>query len=222
MAAPRRNSRATKAQPALKAAETVARKDRALFEQVYAEMCRGTKSEDIADLLGVELETFMQIRSKVLQEKGAALRQQTPEVIYAGYVADTRTTLRIVDEGIDEMMSALRADPKGAGRVGPALASLVRARHDMLGDTIKMGQTLGIVDKQDPEGQKIGGVVIAGVTDSQIRQFIQDELAKLMDLSAMQVPIEMVEIGELHYGEAGRHDEIKVTPESAVVEEEPE
>lgn len=189
------------------------RREKAIFDRVLDLLSQGEKDEDIAAELNLEDDEFADLKGKVLQEHGEALRRKTPERIYAEYVIDSRGTLRMVNEAIVEMQTSLQSDPKAAGRVGPALASLIRARHDVIGDLIKMGQTLGIVDKQDTEGQKIGGIIIAGVSESQMRDFIQTELRKFSALASEQ-PIELVEIGTLHYGEPGRPDEIKAVPEA--------
>jgi hypothetical protein len=187
------------------------KKQKLIGDRVFDLMCQGNSSEDIAAALNIPDEEFAELRAKILLEKGEALRRKTPEVIYAEYVADTKHTMSILGEAITSMHGQLKSDPKAAGRVGPALVSAIKLRQDTLGEMIKTGQSLGIIDRQQTE-VKIGGIVIAGVPDSAIRKYIADEMVEFGRLQKGAINIEAIEIGPIHYGEPGVPDAIQADP----------
>lgn len=142
---------------------------RSLFAKFRAYVSDGMEPDEIARKLGFAFEAYEAFVAKFYEAESQGIRDRTTEQVYVDYcLAQTRNIndlTRILDEFKDTKQHA-------------AMVAAIRERSNIYDKIISRGQELGFVEKK-PERKLVAGVIVAQLTDRQLRAAITEELGGL-------------------------------------------
>lgn len=162
---------------------------------IYEEMLAGHSDEEIMDLCGLDPEQFQEAKRFMLEARGLEERRRTPEDRFAEYMIAQKRNIRDLDDLTRNL------DQKAQYN---ALVGAIRLRHDIQNRVIETGQTLGVIPKQAERKEIVGGIVLADMSDKDLRKEIVKSLAATDKMISRfgEGDFASTSIGELHYGPA--------------------
>lgn len=165
--------------------------------KLWALLVEGMSEEEARDSLCRTEAKFTEGRYPAVKEcmfalQAELLQSQSTERVYAEYVL---RQLQNVYELTDAVEKA-----KGKGNT-PVIVGAVRARGEIWDRLIKVGQEFGVLERKPEEKRIIAGVMVANLSDVQLRQAITSELSGLDKLVRQfgDRGITELEPGALHY-----------------------
>lgn len=173
-----------------------------LSAEIYGMMIEGDTDGDIIESLDITPQEYAIAKKFLLDNKGSEEESMTSKQRFAKYVIDQNRCVTALDELILNLNSKSQYN---------ALVGAIRLRSDIADKVITTGQTLGIISKEPEKKMVMNGVVIADVSDKDLRKELAKSIVsfgKLMKRYGGGKDIVDIKTGELHYGEG-----VKVLPE---------
>jgi len=138
-----------------------------VMQRVLDYLEEGRTDNWIAEKLGLGPDEYQDLKRGAMKAQVSAIRRKTTEEVYADYLVQQAACIR-------ELTSLSKTSRLKSNL--PALISAVRARSEILDKIIKMGQDFGIIERK-PERKEIAlGVVVAKLSNEELRQRILSEL----------------------------------------------
>lgn len=165
------------------------KKKTAMLMAAYAE---GSSDEEAQALLGVSPAKFIKIKKALYDQEAERLASTPTEHVYAQYVMNQ---IRCVKD-LDELYKACKDQKNSNAGVGA-----IRARSDIFDKIIKTGQEFGILERKPEEKRIIAGVMVAQLSNDQLRQAITSSIGQLNEMVATFGDLDITKIapGQLHY-----------------------
>jgi hypothetical protein len=167
-----------------------------LAELAYEAMLSGMDANEVRDDLALSEDDFKAVLVHMFDAKAEEVRSKPTEHVYVQYVIDQCKNIADLTKIIGEFRTT---------RQHSAMVSAIKARSDIQDKIIERGQQFGII-ASSPErpGQLVAGIVIAELTNQELKQTITRELkeANRMMEQYGDRPFIDVEVGEIHRGPA--------------------
>lgn len=176
--------------------------------RIYGALCDGDDEGDILDEMGLNTEEYEGIKEKMLEAKAQELKTKPVEYIYVQYIIDQMKNVKVLDDFIIKN----NTDKKST----QSLVGAVRARSEILNHIITKGQEFGIIKKAPNRSEVVAGVLIAEMSNIQLKKEITSSLGSLNILLKKYGDSSIIDVtpGDLYRG--------KALPEAVLKKEESE
>ena len=161
---------------------------------IYEEMLDGESDDSIMSTHHLDEETFQAAKKLMLENKGAEIRGKSREQHYVEYCMEQDHTMRVLDTLVNGLDSARQYN---------AVVGALRLRSEIIDKKVTKGFEFGVIRKEPERKEIIGGVIVADMTDDDLRKSI---VTSVKSTAAMmkrfgEKDIMSLPTGELHYGE---------------------
>jgi hypothetical protein len=171
------------------------RRDKLLFaSRIHAELIKGTDESEIADLLGLDRQTYLFVRSFMLQELANEIRSLSSDQQFVDYRLSQQRNIHDLDELIKNLDEQTQYN---------ALVGALRLRSEIQDKIVTRGQEFGVISKQPDRKEIVAGVVVSDLSTADLREMITGQLSALHGMIEKHgdADIRALEPGELHRGE---------------------
>lgn len=127
----------------------------------------GKDDDEIAELLGVTPDQLEQIKKEMLAQEAERLTSRDGEEIYADYVLQQLACIR----DLVRLQRDFRESKNTSAMVGA-----IRARSEIIDKIVDRGQDLGFINKAPERKHITGGVLVAEMSNAELRKAIATEL----------------------------------------------
>lgn len=165
-------------------------------DYLWGLLMEGHSDSEARDALGLDLDTYKNVKLRCLDRKAQELRKTPIEHTYAQYILDQCQNIRELTDAI--------AKYKKDDKTSNALIGAIRLRADLYDRVMTKGQECGIIHKAADKKQVVAGVVVTDLTSDGIRTAIQNELAQINELMSSHGETSFMDVkaGALHHGPA--------------------
>lgn len=162
---------------------------------IFERQADGKSDVEIMDEMGIGAEDYAALRATMLDKKADEIRLRPVEHVYVEYLIAQTQNIRDLTSMIGDFK---------VSRQYNAMVGAVRARSDILDKLIKTGQDLGLVKREAIKHQLAGGIIIADLTNVQLKEMITKELSDLEKMMRKYGDSSVIDMdpGALHYGES--------------------
>jgi hypothetical protein len=162
---------------------------------IYGKLADGKKDDEVIAEMGISAEDYNALKNTMMDFKADEIRTRPIEHVYVDYVLKQAENIKDLTGMISEWQTSKQYN---------ALVGAVRTRSDIYDKLIQVGQECGIIHKQPERKELIAGVVIADMTNMQLKGLITNELR---DIGVMMKrygdrDIKSLTVGKIHHGEA--------------------
>lgn len=166
-----------------------------LATTVYDEMLAGATDDEIMDVTGLTPAEYQPVKRFMLEQRGALERARTPEERFAEYKIAMARNKRDLDDLVRNLDGKAQYN---------AVLGAIRLRSEIQRGEIEMGQTLGVIPKQAERKEIIAGVLVADMSDKELRAQIMEQTKLTAALSSRfgDGDLMSLEAGPTHYGKA--------------------
>lgn len=161
--------------------------------RIYGLLCEGDEEGDILDEMGISADEYEKLKAAMFEYKSEELRSKPIEHIYVQYIIDQTKNLKDLDKFIRES----RASKQSSNLVGA-----VRARAEIYDRLITKGQEFGIIKKMPNRTEIVGGVVLAELTNKELKKQMTGALSELNFLLEKYGDKDIIDVtpGKIHQG----------------------
>lgn len=158
-------------------------------------LLKGKTDEKARATLGVPASEFARIKVHLVDQKAAELHARPTEHTYVQYIFDQ---LRNIQE-LTELIRELRKKEQYASAI-----RAIQLRADLRDRILARGQDCGVIHKQADRKEIVAGVLVADLSNRQLRSQLRTELDSVNRMISAQgdKPFIDVETGPIHYGPA--------------------
>lgn len=151
----------------------------------------GKTDVEIRDDLGLDQDGYDLLKRKMYEVEGDRIRGRSIEETFIDYMTDQRACVK----ELDDIAKAF------AGNQLSAKVGAIRAKSDIVDKIVKFGQDIGLIDRRPEEKRILAGVMVADMSNKQLRGMITSELANLdkMVKTFGEGSILDMKPGQLHY-----------------------
>jgi len=163
---------------------------------IYEGLSQGQTDKDIIEEMGISADQYEKLKSAMFEAKTEELKARPHEHIYVDYMLAQSGNIR----DLTDMISQMHSTKNYAAMVGA-----VRARSDIIDRLIEKGQQFGIIHKKPDRKEIVAGVMVAELSDKQLKKMILGELGMLNNLRKQFGEKNLADIDrnvELHSGPA--------------------
>lgn len=125
--------------------------------------------------LGLDPEQYAALKREMYSQQAEYYRTRSTEEMYSDYVIEQRACIN----ELDKIVARFVDDKQSSAAVGA-----IRARSDIVDKIVKLGQDVGLIEKEPERKVIFGGVAIASLSDAQLRRAIVGEVKELDGLIA--------------------------------------
>jgi len=147
---------------------------RATFAKMRVHMEEGYEEEEIAGFLGFDWSDWEELKRQFYQHEASVLQDKTTEQVYVDYILHK-------GRDIHDLTQVMRTFDKT--KQPSAIVAAIKARSDIYDKIIVRGQEFGFIEKK-PETKLVAGVLVAQLTDKDLRSAITGQLSQLDSLMA--------------------------------------
>lgn len=168
------------------------RKLRKAIAQLTEFYSAGATDEEAQELLGVTDAKFIKLKKALYDQETERLSTTPTEHVYVQYVINQIGCIR----DLNELYKACKSQKNSNAGVGA-----IRARSEIFDKIIKTGQEFGVLEKKPEEKRIVAGVLVAQLSNVQLRQSITSALGDLNEMVSTfgNLDITQVTPGQLHY-----------------------
>jgi len=172
---------------------------------IYSALSEGEGDKEIATKMGITNEEYGRLKIAMLDARADAVRGEPTEHTYVRYTIDMIQNIRDLTAMIKEFKSTKQYT---------AMVGAIRARADIQDRIIKTGQDFGLVAREPTRKEIVAGVMVADLSNVELKRAITAELADLNDLMRQygDKDISKLKAGAIHRGPA-------LPPAELIVEE---
>ncbi len=163
--------------------------------RIYGMLCAGDDETDILDEMGISAEEYEKLKSAMFDMKSDEIRAKPIEHVYVQYMIDQIRNLNDLTQYI--------LDNKRSNNT-KSIVGAIRARAEILDRIIIKGQEFGIIKKMPNRTEVIGGVVLAELSNKQLKQEMTGALGALNFLLEKYGERNIIDVtpGNIHRGRA--------------------
>lgn len=164
------------------------RKQVAQLMALYAEGCNDDES---LALMGLSPARFVRVKKALFDQEAERLAATPTEHTFVQYVLDQTACIKDLTDLLKE---AKKQKNSNAG------VGAIRARSDIYDKIVRTGQEFGLLEKKPEERRIVAGVMVAQLTNDQLRQAITGAISNLNEMVATFGDLDFASIqpGELH------------------------
>jgi hypothetical protein len=181
-----------------------------LAELAYDALLSGMDADEVRDDLALNEDDFKAVLVHMFDAKAEEVRSKPTEHVYVQYIIDQCKNIADLTKLVGEFRTT---------RQHSAMVSAIKARSDIQDKIIERGQQFGIIaSAPERQGQLVAGIVIAELTNMELKQTIMRELKETNRMMEQfgDRPFIDVEAGEIHRGPALPPAELsELTPEES-------
>jgi hypothetical protein len=161
---------------------------------IYGRLSQGASEEAVIAEMGISADDFGRLKAAMFDHKADEVRTRPIEHIYVDYVIKQTENVRDLTAMIAEFSCTKQYN---------AMVGAVRARSEIYDKMISIGQSCGLIKKAAERREIMAGVIVADLTNQQLKKAITKELGDLNVLMKRYGDKDMsaVEVGVLHHGE---------------------
>jgi len=116
---------------------------------------------------------FNELKRTMFEREMNRLGERTAEETYIQYTIDQIQNIR----DLTDMIKNFKASKQYNAFVGA-----IKARAELNDKLLKMGQELGVIEKQPQKHEVVGGIVVTDLTSKQLKKMITNELSSLGEM----------------------------------------
>lgn len=146
--------------------------------RLYQMFVDGMDEKEIMETLNISLEEFTQLKEKMFEfEMDKNSDTSTPQ-LYAEYILEQKINLKMLDEIIKGTTRKIDGDNvKVVTKDIKSRVAAIRVKSEILNNIVKRGQEFGLIMKKPEEKRVIGGMVIADLTDKDLKKELKEMMA---------------------------------------------
>ena len=173
--------------------ELPAEKKREVLSKLKDLLSQSDSDTEICESLNISYKDFEKLKTEFYYSEGAQLKERSNEEHYLEYILDQNKNIQVLNTVIDK---EIKRD-----KLSPIIVNAVKVRADLRDKIIAKGQEFGIIAKTPERKEIIGGIIIAQLTDDELREKISKELSlSLLDkYGGAQQSIIDIDPGQIHY-----------------------
>jgi hypothetical protein len=162
---------------------------------IYGRLSEGKDDREVIEEMGISAEDYAALKAAMFEAKADQLRGTPIEHIYVTYMINQIHNVKDLTGMITDFKTTKQYN---------AMVGAVRVRSEIYDKLVKTGQDMGLIRREPNRTEIIAGVVVADLTNQQLKKAIVGELADLNKLMKRYGDGKIVEMepGDLHYGEA--------------------
>lgn len=162
---------------------------------IYAAKEEGDEDTEIMRSLGVDPEEYQEALACMYATKSDELRRKTTEEHYIAYCLEQRRNIKDLNGFIQELDEKKQYN---------AVVGAIRLRSDIVDKMVTRGQEFGLIAKQAEKRQVFGGLILADLSDKELRKQIAQEFSGMESLVKRFGDGKMSELpkADLYYGDA--------------------
>ncbi len=160
---------------------------------IYTSMCEGKLDNEIMASMGLEPEEYKKLRAAMMDAKADEVRNQPTEHVYVEYMIKQAKNIADLTKMIDEFTTTKQYT---------ALVGAIRIRAELYDKLIAKGQEFGLIHKEPDRKEIVAGVLVADLSNKQLKTAIVGELTNLNQLMSRYGDSKILDMapGTLHHG----------------------
>ncbi len=165
---------------------------RKLLAQLLAKLAGGATDEVAQAELNISPAKYLRLKQDIYESETERLRSTPTEHTYINYCLAQMGCIKDLTDLLDEAKKQKNSN---------ASVGAIRARSDIYDKLIKTGQEFGILEKKPEEKRIVAGIMIAQLSNDQLKQAITTAIGSLNEMVSRFGNLDMtqVEPGTLHY-----------------------
>jgi hypothetical protein len=140
--------------------------------RIYGMLCEGDDEADILDEMGISAEQYENMKDKLFETKAQEFKTKPIEYTYVQYIIDQTYNLSVLDDFI-------KSNKNEKGRSAQGIVGAIRAKSEIMDKIIARGQEFGIIKKVANRSEVVAGVLIAELSNTQLKKEITTSLDSL-------------------------------------------
>lgn len=145
---------------------------RATFAKLRVYLTEGYEAEEIAGLMGFSWEDYEELLHEFYKYETTVIQDRTTEQVYVDYCLAQMQNIADLTKVFESFKTTKQHS---------AMVAAIKARSDIHDKIIARGQEFGFIEKK-PEAKFVAGVLVAQLTDKDLRKAITDQVAHLDSL----------------------------------------
>jgi hypothetical protein len=146
---------------------------REAVETIYAALCDDRTDKEIMADMGLTAEEFDKLKTEMFDKKADSIRTKPEEHTYVEYLIQQTGNIQALTDMISEFKSTKQYN---------AMVGAVKARADIYDKLIAKGQEFGLISKQPERKEIVAGVLVADLSNQQLKTEITRALDGLNQL----------------------------------------
>lgn len=160
---------------------------------IYAYTVEGKLDNEIMAEMGLDPDDYKRLKAAMFDAKADEVRAKPTEHVYVQYMIDQTQNIKDLTAMITEFKSTKQYN---------AMVGAIRARSEILDKLIEKGQEFGLIHKEPNRNEIVAGVLVADLTNKQLKAAITTELKLLSDMTRRYGDINIMDLapGQIHRG----------------------
>lgn len=125
--------------------------------------------------LGLSLNDYEIVKSKMLEVQKELLAQVSSEDLYLEYIRNQRACIHDLNRVIDRTMDS-------SSKPSTTTVNAIRSRSEIYNKIIETGQQFGFIDKKPERKEIIQGVVVAHMDDQELKQAVLGQFKSIGEM----------------------------------------
>jgi hypothetical protein len=161
--------------------------------RIYGMLSAGEDESDILDEMGLTATEYEHLKSAMFNEKAEEVRSKPVEHVYVEYMIDQLKNIAALDDVISNYRETKQAT---------AIVGAIRARSEIMDKLIARGQEFGLIKKVPNRNELVAGVVIANLTNKELKKEITGALGGLNEMMLKYGDSNIIDVtpGNIHRG----------------------
>ena len=144
---------------------------REAITSIYNYLEKGQSDKQIMKKMGLDAEIYNTIKTAMFDAKAKEIRSTPEEHMYIQYILDQNRNIK----DLTEIIKGFDPEKKSHN----AIVGAIRARSDITDKMITKAQEFGIIKKTPDRKEIVAGVVVAELSNNQLKENITEVLANL-------------------------------------------
>jgi len=146
---------------------------RSAYAKLHSLLIQGWTDEEIAEEIGIQFSDYEILKTKFFDKQSEITREKTTEHTYVQYMIEQKACIADLDNLIAEYDTSKNQS---------AYVGAIKAKSDILDKIIKMGQELGLVERNSDSGRLVAGQAIVNLTNVELKQFVLGEIQAVNEM----------------------------------------
>jgi hypothetical protein len=134
----------------------------------------GKSDLQIAEEMGLKTGEYNELKAEMYAWEAVDLHEKSTEEVYIDYMLRQRQCLRDLDQVATKFSTTKQYN---------AIVGAIKAKSDIIEKILKTGQDMGIIDKAPEKKLIIAGVLVADLSNRELRELITREVGSLDKLT---------------------------------------
>lgn len=140
---------------------------------IHGRLVSGASDSELCSEMGLAVEEYRALKSAMFDTEAEALRRRPVEHVYVDYMI--KQSQNVAD--LTEMITQFKKSKQYNAMVGA-----IRARSEIYDKLIDRGQSFGLIHKQPDRKEVVNGIVIADLSNKELKGLITSEMAGLQKM----------------------------------------